>query len=436
MKKSILLIVISLCLVSCEKYIGGDFNNDPNSPTAVPISAQIPAIQLSLVDVYGGQFSRFNCMLTQHVEGTARQCSSNNQYTGLKPQVFNTVWETIYENVLNEIQIAKSTASSEGSNHYLGILKIMEAYTLMISTDVWDDMPYEEAFQGLDFLNPKYDSQESIYRNIYKFLDEGISLLEGATGSASPGDDDIINEGDILKWIKAARAIRARGLMHEKKYQEAMDEAIASFESADDNLNYQYPDANSGANWYRFNRDRTGDIEFHPSMRGIMFGLNDTLRLERLDVTFNEDHPYLVPDFNEDLISYRETQFIIAEADFRLNSGGTSIGHNAMLNGIRASFFKFGLGETEYLSFINSGVIPSIGNLALEDIMIQKHIAMFLQPESYSDYRRTGIPTLFPVSGLNIPVRWNYSADEYQFNSNAPDESTVNIYEDRVGWNR
>lgn len=48
--------------------------------------------------------------------------------------------------------------------------------------------------------------------------------------------------------------------MHQKKYQEAMDEAMASFESA------EYPDKDAGANWYRFNRDRTGDIKFHSSM--------------------------------------------------------------------------------------------------------------------------------------------------------------------------
>ena len=107
-----------------------------------------------------------------------------------------------------------------------------------------------------------------------------------------------------------------------------------------------------------------------------------------------------------------------------------------MLNGIRASFFKFGLSEVEYLSFINSGIIPSVDNLTLEDIMIQKHIAMFLQPESYSDYRRTGLPTLFPVSGSNIPVRWNYSANEYQFNSSAPSASSVYIYLDKVDLNQ
>lgn len=46
--------------MSCGKYIGGDFNSDLNNPTSVPISAQIPAIQLSSVDVYGGQFSKVN----------------------------------------------------------------------------------------------------------------------------------------------------------------------------------------------------------------------------------------------------------------------------------------------------------------------------------------------------------------------------------------
>ena len=57
-------------------------------------------------------------------------------------------------------------------------------------------------------------------------------------------------------------------------------------------------------------------------------------------------------------------------------------------------------------------------------------------PEAYNDWRRTGIPSLTPELGTKIPVRWNYPSTEYQFNTSAPLESTVDIFEDRVGWNR
>ena len=68
--------------------------------------------------------------------------------------------------------------------------------------------------------------------------------------------------------------------------------------------------------------------------------------------------------------------------------------------------------------------------------MTQKYIGMFLQPEVYSDYRRTNIPDLQPVSGANVIVRWDYPATENLFNSNAPAAGSVNVYADRVGWNR
>ena len=164
---------------SCESYIGNDFNADPNNPIAVPISAQIPSIQINLVDVYGGEFSRNNSIITQQVEGAARQCFSFNRYSGMVPSRYSTVWSNIYENVLNEIKLAQKKAENEGFAHYSGMLNVMEAFTLMAATDVWDDMPYSEAFQGIDNLHPKFDTQASIYEVIFNLLDKAVILLSG-----------------------------------------------------------------------------------------------------------------------------------------------------------------------------------------------------------------------------------------------------------------
>lgn len=438
--KSINRLIITclaiFAMVSCENYIEGDMiNSDPNNPTAVPITGQMPAIQITIADVTGGAFSRFNSMLSQQVEGVERQWSAFNQYTGLTPNRFDAAWNNVYENILNEIAIAKTSARADGSNHYLGMINVMEAYTLMMATDVWDDMPYTDALQGVNALNPTFDTQSSIYGAIDGLITEGLSLMAGAPGALTPGNEDVFYGGDIDNWIKAAHALKARKALKDKDYATAISEANQAFSSAADNLAFQYPDANAAGQWYRFNRDRTGDLEFHPTMRALMTGMNDLDRLAVMDQTFVPDHTYLVPDFLQELVTYREMQFVIAEADVR--NGGTQAGYDAYLTGIRASFDRLGLGDTEYDAYIASdAVTPGVGNLTLETVMTQKYIAMFLQPEVYSDWRRTGIPALSPTSGSIIPVRWNYSSTEHLFNGNAPTEAEVDIYNDKVGWNR
>ena len=368
--KYILALLLTTSILSCEKFIGGEFNADPNNPSSVPVDAQIPAIEIALADVYGGDFSRLGSMLTQQTEGVARQWVAFNQYTGLTPNRFDDAWQNIYENVLNEVQIAKATSSENGFNHYLGMLQIIEAYTIMIATDVWDDMPYDDAFKGLESTNPTYNTQADIYGKLYKLLDDGIALLEGPSGSVSPGSEDVFFGGNTAAWINAARATKARGLLHQKDYSGAATEAAASFSGAADNWGFQYPDANSAGNWFRFNRDRTGDIEFHPTMRGLMTGLDDTLRLQVMDQEFIAgDHPYMVADFLQEMITYREMQFIIAEADVRATAGMTQAGYDAMLNGIKASFVRLGLGDTEYDAYIATGSVPAVGSVTLEDVM-------------------------------------------------------------------
>lgn len=435
--KFLLILVFAFSFVGCEDFVGGDINRDPNNPTAVPLVAQMPAIQIALADNYGGPFSRFNCMLVQQVEGVARQWQSFNQYTGLTPNRFDNPWTNTYENVLNELKIAQTSAIELGYNHYLGVLKVMEAFTLMAATDVWDDMPYTDALKGAESINPTFDTQASIYAAINTQLDDAIKLFGGAAGGLVPGNEDVLFGGDIDAWNRTAHAIKARGLMKEDDYSGAMSEAMQAMTSAAGNFTYQYPDASAAGPWFRFNRDRTGDLEFHPTMRTMMTDLNDTDRLAVMDQIFDPDHTYLVPDFNQELITFREMQFIIAEVDVRTNTGGTQAGYDAYLAGIKASFERLGLSDAQYDAYVaQPEVAPGVGNLTLELVMDQKYIAMFLQPETYSDWRRTGFPTLTPVTGTAIPVRWHYSATEYLFNTNSPSETEVNIYTDRVGWNR
>lgn len=434
-KSKIILLSTVLLIGSCESFLEEDLNVDPNKPITVPVNAILPSVGINIADIYGGQYSRFNCMLTQQVEGVERQWSSFNQYSGLTPNRFDATWSDLYEAVFVELDALIAQSVENGFGHYEGVGQVLYAYSLMIATDVWGDIPYSEAGQGVEFQNPVYEDQATvIYPEIYRLLGEAITNLNGSDGGRPVGSDDVFYGGDISKWIKAAYAIRARGYLHQGNYTAALSDIRNAFESRDDNMRFTYTDAAQGQ-WFRFNRDRTGDLEFHPFMEGLMTSLNDTDRLAMFNPTFITDHPYLIAAFGQDLISFREAKFIEAECLSRTGGSATEI-RDAYLAGIEASFTEVGLGDAEYMAYIaNPAVDPGVGSIDLEDhILIQKYIGLFVQPEVYNDYRRTDIPAITPVSGTQVPVRWNYSSDELLFNENAPSQSEADLFGPKVDW--
>ncbi len=428
--KSAPLMVLALLALSCEDFIGGDLNADPNKPLDVPITGQLGQVQIQLADVYGGSFSRFNCMFVQQVEGVERQWSSFNSY-GIAPTRFDAAWEDLYENVFIELKTIKSVSEENGYNHYLGVAKVLEATALMMATDVWGDIPYTEAIQGADNFNPIYDDQTAVlYPMVNTLLTEALTLFAGTSGPIVPGSEDLYYGGTIDNWEKAANGLLARYYLHLGDYNMALSRAQQSFTSRADNMGYQYGADPASAPWYRFNNGREGDIEFHPTMKGIMEGLNDTTRLSVMDhiFTINGDtpHPYFIAAQKQDLITYREVQFIIAESEFNL-SGNSSVAQTAYLNGIEASFQELGFDAagSEYTAYVGQASVDPVSGFDLDRIMTQKYIAMFAQPETWSDWRRTGIPALSPVSGTAIPTNWDYSLNSYLFNSNSPEQMTA-----------
>ena len=414
----LIIAIITVSFVSCEDFFTDD-NSDPNKPSDVPISAALPAIQLTIVDSYGGLWSNFGNMFIQQVEGVERQWESFNRYD-IQPVRYNQSWNQLYENVFVELRVVNQKATDGGFNHYSGVAKTLEAFALMMSTDVWGDIPYTEAGLGDANNNPAYDDQATIIMPaIRALLTDALTLFDAAPGALTPGGDDVIFGGDIDAWKLAAHGLLARYYLRLGDNANALAEAKQSLASRADNMGYKYPGAGNDAPWFGFNDVRQGDIEFNPVMGGIMTALNDTDRLAVMNPTFDGDHPYLTADQQVDLLSYREIQFIIAET-----SGDAAEQHAAYLNGIRASFTELGLGDAEYNAYVGQAAIdPGAGNLTMNDIMTQKYIGLFVQPEAFIDWRRTDIPALTAVPEATSNViarRWFYPENEYLFNENAP----------------
>ena len=421
-------------LTSCESFLAEDINVDPNKPSAVPVSAMLPNVEIRIVDVYGGDTARFNSMLSQQVEGVARQWTSFNNYTGLTPNRFDTAWDNYYENILVEVNNMIAAADELGYNHYSGIGKILKGWALMNLSDCWGNVPYFEAAvlypNATDaqlILSPAIDTRDAIYDEVLNLINQGETALNGGNGGLAVGSDDVIYGGDVDKWLDAVKAIKARYYLHKGDFGQAVSNARNSFESPDDNMSYTYSSSQQ-AGWWRFNDGRTGDIEFHPFLRDLMTDLGDTARLAILDQTFITSHPYHKADYEQDLVSYREMQFIIAEGLQRTGGSAADIAE-AYGRGIMASFFEVGATEADFNAYISNADVALDGTAGdLKKILTQKYLGMYTHPEVFNDLRRNDYPDLgidssfTPTSGSVMPQRWNYPGDELLFNENFADQ--------------
>ena len=103
-------------------------------------------------------------------------------------------------------------------------------------------------------------------------------------------------------------------------------------------------------------------------------------------------------------ITFAEQKFIQAEAEFLKNGGTmtskgtTAAGYQAYLDGITANFNKVGVVDTGRTRYITSPLVAvGAANLTLQLIMAEKFKALFLNSETWNDYRR-----------------WDYSKDVFK----------------------
>ncbi|MFZ9814476.1 MAG: SusD/RagB family nutrient-binding outer membrane lipoprotein, partial [Candidatus Kapaibacteriota bacterium] len=103
-------------------------------------------------------------------------------------------------------------------------------------------------------------------------------------------------------------------------------------------------------------------------------------------------------------------------------------------NGIKASMALAGVSDAEVTTYLGrADVMPSTA-LTLKHVMEQKFLAMYTQPETFSDWRRTGIPALTAPTGAvsSTPRRFLYPLSERLYNSaNYPTGVTTGT---RIFW--
>ena len=439
-KYIVLVLAVGLFSTSCKDYFNEFNNEDPDNPIVVSPNVILPQVQLRLAYTWGGDFTRYIGLNTQHVTGVSRQFAVLGQY-GITPSDVDAAWSNIYTGTLQSNRELRDQSIALGNGHYEGIARAIEAYTMMLATDMWGDLPYSDAFNFAEnggVYQPVFDSQEQIYNQIFNELDLARNLFNGDAGGNAPGGDDFFYGGDVSQWIKFCNVLEARGRLHLVKrsnndYQSVLDALNkGSFTGLADDAGQMFGTAaTENAPWFQYVEQRD-DCETGTTYKATLADLVDPR-----DATYgwphDNDHPIWTKDQFVVLLGYTEQEFIRAEAELMAN-GPSQAAYDAYLAAIEASFTEAQVPD-EYENYIAQ---PAVGvgadNLTLENIITQKWIALYTNPEVFSDWRRTGYPALTPVTGTEIPRKLPIAQTEIFSNpDNIPSVEDQSIFA-RVWW--
>lgn len=224
---SILAIVTSVAMTSCEKWL--DVNENPNSADAtVPTpDLRLPPILAQFMDGYESAGTRTSLIIGQ----LAATGSSGNNYNLNRwySTAASVAWpyQAWFVNTGSNISYMIDKAKETESYHYIGAGKVMYALGYLTLADLYGMVPYDEAFNSA-IMNPKYDDASLIYEKCLALLDEGIAELQKTQGPAAIplAKGDYLFQGDASKWIKFAYGIKARHLNHLSKTSQYNSDAV------------------------------------------------------------------------------------------------------------------------------------------------------------------------------------------------------------------
>ncbi|MGI9551269.1 MAG: SusD/RagB family nutrient-binding outer membrane lipoprotein, partial [Aurantibacter sp.] len=203
MKPKITIILTMVWLLpSCSL----DINDDPNNPTTAELFELLPAAEVSLI----GPFSDLVNAITSSAVQT-RVSTRHDNFTVDRSTV-DLLWtQDLYSGGLKDLEEIIALGTETENFHYTGIAKIFKAYIFSMMVDVWDDLPFTDAFQpSLDQI--QYDDGAQIYEQLFVLIDEGIADLDKPS-SLSPGADDLIYNGDLEKWKKMGETLKMKMLI-------------------------------------------------------------------------------------------------------------------------------------------------------------------------------------------------------------------------------
>ena len=419
MRKHILIIlsIAFLGFTSCSEDLLDKINKDNQhpSPDAVPAYLQLSeAIMSTGYNTVSGDYAFYLSSLNEQEIGVGNnqlmKAELRNSSEWAASTTFNNVWNSTYGNLLNIREIIRKIESEVPGNigqfDLLGIAQVLEALNFGILTDMHGDIPYSEALQGMNNLQPKLDTQKDVYDGILSTLDKAIANLEKGKSLKSSKNQDIAFGGNVTQWKALAYALKARYLLHKLAIEPSVLSQIETNALEAVNLGFkgatinEFNGVTADNPWSAFVWSRSYTASSN-TVANLMEATNDP----RLSYYIYDDASY--EPGNEEiskvadgslafpawydlgsqplhLFSKSELYFILAEAQLRSGKDATAAVRTAVETSVSEILVLFDDDTSA------SDYAASLGTPSLQKLFEQKYVSQSYdeQVETYNDLRR------------------------------------------------
>ncbi len=471
-------LALSVSMASCSDFL--DVNETPNNPLAVPPATLLPTGLTGSAFANANELNRFASTIMSVTAGALGSPAAYDIYN-TDGADFGNQWRfEIYGGALVNYDQLIESAERINSPAYIGIAKIMKAYTFSLATDVWGDVPYSEALQGEANTQPRLDAQRDIYlgneaegiQSLFDLVREGLADLEKASAT-KPGSDDLVYGGNIDYWKRAGNTMLLKFAIQISRVEPSTAREVINtviqgdnyIEANEQNLEVRFggqvgsqSPIHTYTNVSAFRTDMLISTRFVNLLTSLkdprlpLFVTKPTGEYVTIDNGFRGTAPAAADRsmFNTyvtgangtgpvRLLTNWQRAFILAEAAIRLGTTGDA--QALYEEGIRASMQSAGVSTADINAYLASN--PTVATLAGTDeekiaqIITQKYISMVGNGvEQWNDWRRTGYPALAPhqnavgIDGTR-PVRAQYINQEVARNPNFLGNIFPNV---RVWW--
>ena len=410
-----MLLVVIVC--SCDNNFD-DINTNPNQATSDNIPVNNLFLRL-LRNTTNETLNETFLLLGEH-----RGFAFPNGIAAYQEGTASR-WDGFYEEIKNANQLIKLTApeaelASANNNAVAKILKVILFQRLV---DMFGAVPYFEGGNGLEFPQPTYDSEEVIYNDLVKELDQAIATLNSNTEAVFSADVDYVYGGVPSKWAVFANSLKLRigmrmRFVSPEKAKTIITQSLAMplMSVASDSWEFTYPgtETNNQSPLYvetspnvflseflltqlrNTNDPRTFAFAepagvdkniYQGQVNGLNINFDDGAQSTRSSVIYQDK------TFGVHLMALTEVQFLKAEAALANIGGGNA--NELFRNGIKVNMERWNVPTEDMTTFLASPEATLVGTEEemLKQIIIQKWIGLYYNGhEAYAEMRRTGYP--------------------------------------------
>jgi hypothetical protein len=446
------LLIAVLLITSCDKNFD-EINTSKTAFLSLDPAFKLNKAIINLMEM-GSRVQQLQ--ITQWLTSPFGSSLAGVNYSQFVPDFQAFPWNSFYpSSMVTTVDIINQTKDNATRTNLYNAARIWKAYTSMILTDTYGDVPYTEAGEGYlkQITKPVYDTQQSIYTDILKELDEASAALDPAQPNIS---GEILYGGDVTKWKRFGYSLLMRAAMRLSKVdattaQTYVAKAVAGgmMQSNTDNAkllrNADYPNpigseisGNEKSNYYatkyfveflratndprmrsylhryvgaqnatqQINSIRTKD----PSVaKGMPLGYNDVT----IGTTFAAEGVVSLYDYSQfDWLlvftnaspqwycTYSQTQLLLAEAIVRgWTTGDAAICYSNAVKADLQRMVDFGTDAVIPSATVDAYVAanPLVSGNELQQIGGQYWVVSIPNGfEAWSNFRRTGYPQLVP----------------------------------------